>query len=248
MTKLVMLSGWGIDARLWQRLAPHWPSHLTISSPDWPGYGQRAPLAEPADLKALAQVMHDSLPSDAIWVGWSLGGMLAAALLAHLPAPRALVMLGATPRFASHTQDGAGPREIETFRRAFARDPQRTWQHFLRWQASGEPSPRQARQCLDACLGNQMPADVATLAAGLDQLAHFDLHATLERATCPVSYVYGANDPLLPAMGHYQPSIALPGCGHCPQLSAPARLAGSLSSIAEALVLGRPFNEVSHAG
>ncbi|MCP1365244.1 alpha/beta fold hydrolase, partial [Halomonas sp. BBD48] len=130
MTQIVLLSGWGIDARLWQRLTPHWPLHLHVSSPDWPGYGQHPPLADPTDLDALADAMQDVLSADAIWVGWSLGGMLAAALLPYLPAPQALVMLGAAPRFVSDEHGGVRPQEIEAFQRAFARDPQRTWQHF----------------------------------------------------------------------------------------------------------------------
>ncbi|MFD2436750.1 alpha/beta fold hydrolase [Modicisalibacter luteus] len=174
--------------------------------------------------------------------------MLAAALQTRLPAPQALVMLGAIPRFVDHIHGGISQQEIETFRRAFARDPQRTWQHFLHWQASGEPSPRHARQCLDALLGNRMPADTATLAGGLEQLACLDLHAVLERADCPVIYVHGDNDPLLPATNRCQPIIRLADCGHCPHLSAPARLARILAQIANEPTSGRSLSEVLHAG
>ncbi|SFH64571.1 alpha/beta fold hydrolase [Modicisalibacter xianhensis] len=247
MTQLVLLSGWGIDTRLWQRLAPYWPAHLSVSHPDWPGYGQRPGLANPTDLDALAQAMRDSLPADAIWVGWSLGGMLAGALLDHLPAPRALIMLGAVPRFVNDDRGGVSSQEIATFRRAFSRDPQRTWQHFLRWQASGEPSPRHARHCLDALLGDRLPADTATLAGGLEQLARLDLHDTLDRATCPVIYLHGASDPLVPAMARYHPAIALPDCGHCPQLSAPAELARKLARLVDAFGVGRSTAEAIHA-
>ena len=87
MSHLVLLSGWGIDARIWRSLDSRWPENAHVTTPDWPGYGQQSPLAAPADLEMLAHAMREALPIDSIWVGWSLGGILAAALLRHLPPP-----------------------------------------------------------------------------------------------------------------------------------------------------------------
>ncbi|WP_370656591.1 alpha/beta fold hydrolase, partial [Klebsiella pneumoniae] len=82
-------------------LAPHWPTSLEVSSVDWPGYGKSPPLPGQASLGTLANTMSNLLPSDAIWVGWSLGGLLATALLDQLPAPQGLILIGAGERFCS---------------------------------------------------------------------------------------------------------------------------------------------------
>ena len=88
MTRLVLLSGWGIDRRIWRPLHPYWPANVEVAAVDWPGYGKVPALPDNASLSELATAMASRLPSDAVWVGWSLGGLLATALLDYLPAPR----------------------------------------------------------------------------------------------------------------------------------------------------------------
>lgn len=237
MIPLVLLSGWGCDARIWRPLAPHWPAALRVTAPDWPGYGARPPLGDPANLEALAAAMEDDLPATAIWVGWSLGGLLAAALLDHLPAPRGLVLLGMGPRFCH--AGGVSPMELAAFQRAFTRDPGTALRHFQRWQLSGEPAPRRTHHQLLGLLGDTVP-DTATLAAGLEWLARLDVHRQLDEPRCPVRRLAGERDPLLAPTLRDGADLRLPDAGHCPMLSQPAALAHRLAALAA--------EEVSHAG
>ncbi|WP_136247575.1 alpha/beta fold hydrolase [Halomonas borealis] len=230
--RLVLLSGWGCDARLWQALDGHWPDDLEIMTPDWPGYGERVALDDPAALDALAEAMADSLPHDAIWVGWSLGGLLAGALLDRLPAPRALVLLGMGERFPH--PEGVSQAALAQFRKAFRRDPAAIRAHFLRWQLGGEPSPRAAHRRLRGLLGDAAPADKATLNAGLAQLAELDNTARLAAPPCPVHRLAGEADPLLAPAIRERADRLLPEAGHCPIISQPGRLARTLATIATA--------------
>ncbi|MCK0713999.1 alpha/beta fold hydrolase [Chromohalobacter sarecensis] len=230
MTQLILLSGWGCDARLWQTLDDHWPQGLTVEAPNWPGYGTRKALADPASLDGLADAMADALPRDAIWVGWSLGGLLAGALLDHLPPPRALVLLGMGERFCH--PEGVSEADLATFRDAFRRNPEATRSHFLRWQLGGEPSPRSTHRRLRALLGDAVPASSATLAAGLEQLATLDNTSRLATASCPVHRLVGARDPLLAPNVLAHADRRIEDAGHCPLLSQPRQLATLLSSIA----------------
>lgn len=227
MSHLVLLSGWGCDARIWQPLTPHWSAGVEVSTPDWPGYGEAPALATPGALDRLAAAMAEALPRDALWVGWSLGGLLAAALLDHLPPPRGLVLLGCAPRF---TAGPVSPAELASFQRAFQRDPHATWRHFLRHQLSGEPGPRQAHRRLRDLLGETPRAGQATLAAGLDQLASLDISATLAAPSCPIRRLRGTRDPLLPAP--LADEMLLAEAGHCPHLSHPAVLVQHLEGLA----------------
>lgn len=230
MTRLVLLSGWGIDARIWQPLEPFWPTGLEISTPDWPGYGQRSPLEMPHDLAGLAEAMAETLPRDAVWVGWSLGGLLASALLNYLHPPRRLVLLGMGPRFCM--AGGISDQELAAFRHAFSRDSQATWSHFLRWQLQGEPTPRRAHQRLRELIDASPGADDATLAAGLTQLADLDVTQHLADAPCPVVRVAGERDPLLAPSLRSCADHRLPKAGHCPMVSCPEALATLLAGIA----------------
>lgn len=238
MTHVVLLSGWGIDARIWQPLATYWPGDITVSTPDWPGYGDHAPLQEPDDLDALAFAMGDALPEHAVWVGWSLGALLTASLLEHLPTPRALVLLGMNARFTAAVGSnatapaGVTASELATFQRAFERDPEKTWRHFLRWQLAGEPDPRSAYQRLGYLIGlDDFPVDKATLASGLKQLAMLDISSLLANPICPMLRLRGIDDPLLPPPDGNEHAVII-NAGHCPQLSAPDELASQLSALA----------------
>lgn len=235
MTSLVLLSGWGIDAGIWRPLADHWPPGVTISAPEWPGHGGRPPLATPGSLEELAATMAEELPGEAVWVGWSLGGLLAAALLQYLPPPRGLVMLGMGEHFC-HPQ-GVSTRELATFRRAFARAPDATLAHFRRWQLAGEPDPRGAYRRLLELIGGDL--DTATLAAGLDRLAGLDVTDVLGGARCPVRRLAGRHDPLLAPATIEGADRVLEEAGHCPMLSRPAALAEALVALARDMTAPR---------
>ncbi len=231
VTRLVLLSGWGCDARLWQPLTDRWPDGIEVSAPDWPGYGGRPALAQPACLDALAEAMAPALPADAVWVGWSLGGLLAASLLERAPsAPRGLLLLGTGPRFCD--PEGVTRAELAAFRRAFARAPGAALAHFQRWQLGGEPSPREAHRRLQALLGDGPVPDRATLAAGLGWLAELDATAALTAPPCPVYRLAGERDPLLASAAVAEADRVLKHVGHCPMLSRPGDLAAALTTLA----------------
>jgi len=233
--KLVLLSGWGIDARIWQPLARHWPAEVEVTTPDWPGY-RASPGLERADgLEALAEAMREALPADAVWVGWSLGALLAAALLDHLPPPRGLIRLGMAERFTGAPGCRVSAAELRAFRRAFRRDPEALRQRFLVRQLGGETHPDSAHQALTRLIGTRPPADTATLDGGLAQLATLEAAGPLARSGCPSATLIGEHDPLFDAAVLADAS-PLPGTGHCPQLTAPERLARTLAATARALL------------
>ncbi|GGX90945.1 pimeloyl-[acyl-carrier protein] methyl ester esterase [Litchfieldella qijiaojingensis] len=233
MSKLVLLSGWGIDARIWRPLAPYWSEDIQVDAPNWPGYGGRPPLDIPGDLDALADAMSADLACDAVWVGWSLGALLAAHLLERLPAPKALVMLGMGPRFTvtEREKGGVTSQELKAFQRAFRRDGEATWHHFLRWQLGGEPAPRVVLERLLALIERTPPASEETLAAGLAQLSSLDASTLLAKPPCPVYRCQGAKDPLIAPLPNDATGHRLEDAGHCPQLSQPATLTHYLASI-----------------
>ncbi|MCG6656417.1 alpha/beta fold hydrolase [Halomonas campisalis] len=231
MTPLVLLSGWGIDARIWQPLAPYWPPELAVSAPDWPGYGSAAESLDASDdPERLAARMATSLPAEAVWVGWSLGALLATRLLAQLPTPRGVVLLGMGGRFCS--EGGVTATELRAFRNAFRRSPTATWQHFLRWQLQGEPAPRPALRRLQELIGRRPSATPATLERDLAQLAALDNRAILASPPCPVHRLAGSHDPLLGDSDRRALDHAFEAAGHCPMLSCPAELATRLTEIA----------------
>ena len=136
---LVLIHGWamhaGIFAPLTQRLARQFRVHLV----DLPGHGySRDDLADPAP-EHLAATLASQLPR-AIWVGWSLGGLVAlrAALLPQSPL-RGLVMIAASPRFVAGADWSLGvqPKVFEQFDAGLRNDYRATIERVLALEALG---------------------------------------------------------------------------------------------------------------
>ena len=75
-TDLVLLHGWGMNSAVWsgftRRLAERW--RLTLI--DLPGHGA-SPYRGETVLQQWADACLESAPQRAVWLGWSLGGLVA---------------------------------------------------------------------------------------------------------------------------------------------------------------------------
>ena len=168
---LVLLHGWamhaGIFAPLTQRLARHFRLHLV----DLPGHGySRDDFAnfEPAQCAA---VLVARLPR-AIWVGWSLGGLVAlhAALLPESPL-RGLAMIASSPRFVGDTNwpHGVKLEVFEQFDAGLRNDYRATIERFLALEALGS---KHTQACLHELRAHVFERGEPALAALEQACAH----------------------------------------------------------------------------
>lgn len=223
--ELVLLPGWSMPAetlRPWaERLALSWRVRLL----ELPGHGASA---EPwPALDALPEQLAEALPADALWVGWSLGGLLLLAAAGCRP-PAALCLLSASPRFCSGDDwpYGIPAAELQAMREALPRRPERVLGQFLALLArAGRGSRAAALQLKRVQAG--YPPNVAALAAGLEALAELDLRGALPALGMPVSWVGGDDDPLVPPAAVRWSAARTPqgracvieGAGHLPFLT-----------------------------
>lgn len=207
-----LLSGWSMPAVAMQPLAEALQARHpqdSIECLDWPGYGNQPPLTDPNDLSQLAAIMAPRLRRNALWLGWSLGGLLLSELVNRIGPPKGLILLGQSGRFtAAEGHLGITQETLESFAQRYHAHPDRTLKYFQHWQASGEAQPRIAQQQLADDLAQSVQPDDRTLRAGLEQLATLDCRANLAQAACPVWQLCGTEDPLC-----LQRQATLPG-GH----------------------------------
>lgn len=227
---LVLLHGWGLNAGVWHciidRLAPHFRLHLV----DLPGYGRSKGFSA-MSLTNMADIVLQQAPPQALWLGWSMGGLVASQIaLSHPERVQGLITVSSSPCFTAHAEwPGIRPEVLAGFEQQLSEDFQRTVERFLALQTLGTESARQDARLLKAVvLQHQMP-EVDVLTGGLEILRTADLRQGLAICTVPFLRIYGYLDGLVPrkvaslldsAWPETQ-SVVMKGAAHAPFVSHP---------------------------
>lgn len=227
---LVLLHGWGLNAGVWHciidRLTPHFRLHLV----DLPGYGRSNEFGA-MSLSEMAEIVLQQAPKQAIWLGWSMGGLVASQIaLQHPERVSGLITVASSPSFAAHDEwPGIRPEVLAGFQQQLSEDFQRTVERFLALQTLGTESARQDARLLKAVvLQHQMP-EVSVLTGGLDILRTADLREALAGCSLPFLRIYGYLDGLVPrnvaslldSKWPHTQSVVMKGCAHAPFVSHP---------------------------
>lgn len=227
---LVLLHGWGLNAGVWScieaRLSPHFRLHLV----DLPGYG-RSQGYGPLSLGEMAREVAARAPERAWWLGWSLGGLVAAEVaLAQPERVAGLITVASSPRFSADGDwPGIKPEVLAGFGLQLGQDFHRTVERFLALQTLGTDSARQdARRLKQVVLAHPLPP-VSVLTGGLDILRTADLRASLDVFDLPLLRLYGYLDGLVPRRAAAlldlrwprSRGVVMPKAAHAPFISHP---------------------------
>jgi len=225
---LILLHGWGFNGRIWASIAAPLAAQWQVYQVDLPGHGQSA--FSSYQLNALTAQLATQLPPQALWLGWSLGGLLAMAMAHDYPAwVRGLMLISTSPRFvtAPDWPYALAPSVLTDFRQQLQADAAKTWRRFLALQLRGLAVTQ--RQSIYTQLKRGGEPQSLALHAGLTCLLETDLRLQLKAITCPSMLCLGERDPLIPVqMGAWchawWPEVALmtiQAAGHIPFLSHP---------------------------
>lgn len=241
---LVLIHGWamhaGIFAPLISLLAPHFRLHLV----DLPGHGFNRNDDGAVDLLEWATRIRAATPPGAIWVGWSLGGLVA--LQAALDAPaavRGLVEIAESPRLltAPDWPHGVAPAALAEFGAALQRDYRRTIERFLALELIGSAHAPSLLRELKAHVFAHGEPDLRVLVEGLHLLETADLRDRLHELRMPSLWIAGRRDRLIPAAAmrwsaqHAAGDYLELDAGHAPFLSHPQAVADAISGFAATL-------------
>ena len=228
--EILLVHGWGMNAAVWGGVVDALSSSCRVTTLELPGHGRSPCLGAGACFDDWVEACLLAAPARAAWLGWSLGGQIAqrAAVLAPERVSR-LVLVASTPRFVQDEAWSAAmeARTLRLFHEALERDPVRTLERFLSLQVKGDDAERQTLRDLRQGLAQHPPATAVALAKGLEFLLSVDLRAQLGRIDCPLLWILGARDTLVPAgiagpVAELAPRSeiqVLPGSAHAPFLS-----------------------------
>ncbi|WP_324723142.1 pimeloyl-ACP methyl ester esterase BioH [Lelliottia sp. JS-SCA-14] len=241
---LVLLHGWGLNAEVWHCIQEELASQFRLHLVDLPGFGRSHGFgAMPLD--EMAQAVLERAPQKAIWLGWSLGGLVASQIaLTHPERVQALVTVASSPCFAARDEwPGIKPEVLAGFQQQLSEDFKRTVERFLALQTMGTETARQdARMLKSAVLALPMP-DVEVLNGGLEILKTIDLREPLAALAVPHLRIYGYLDglvprkvvPMLDELWPQSESLVIAKAAHAPLVSHPAAFCAALTALSQRL-------------
>ncbi|MGH8290495.1 MAG: alpha/beta fold hydrolase [Steroidobacteraceae bacterium] len=254
---LVLLHGWGLNLRVWDRLAAVLCDRFRTVAVDLPGHGRSEWLPRRSSLEAQAAQVAETVavlsPRYSL-LGWSLGAQIALRLAAEergaategasaAAGPERLVLIAATPRFSTGPDwpHGTPPERLDQQALALRTDYRRMVSDFLELQVRGSVDGAAALAQLRAALfaqGSEAAGpQPAALASDLELLRHTDLRPLLGRIPLPSLVVAGQYDRVTPPAASHALANALPNAryveirraAHAPFLSHLTELAALLA-------------------
>lgn len=230
---MVLVHGWGMHGAVWDGFAQDLAKRFRLTVVDLPGHGRSPLLADGGTLAGWAKAVLAAAPQRAVWLGWSLGGLVAMQAAAMQPERvQRLITLCSNPVFVAR-QDWPAAMAPELFAGFLAvadREGSPGLARFLILQTRGLERPRSVLKMLQASLLERPTARMDALTAGLDILGKADLRPALTQLNCPAMAVLGARDALVPVavaadLEGLSPRLrvnVVDGAAHQPFLSHPA--------------------------
>jgi len=227
---LVLLHGWGAHSGVWQSILETLVKKFTITCIDLPGHGHSGDIDENS-IDGWADAVLDVAPKKAIWLGWSLGGLVAqkvASIASHRV--EKLILLASTPKFISSADwiNAVDEQVFRDFHAEVIRDPHASLLKFIALQTRGSATASQDSRVLKKILLTPEPSAKA-LDNGMQLLLTTDLRDELSQIANPVLWLAGQRDTLIPrsladslaSLVSDLSSVVIKQAGHAPFLSHP---------------------------
>jgi pimeloyl-[acyl-carrier protein] methyl ester esterase len=222
-TPLVLIHGWGLNSGVWQPLIEKFlrnevnanDNELEIITIDLPGFGKNHHVnITPYSLTNICRHIAEKIDRPAVYLGWSLGGLVATKMALSYPEKvLGLITVASSPHFVENINKEISSREtagnfndwpgikqniLINFHQQLSEDIEKTLRNFLKIQAMGSPHIRQdLKEITKLVMQHKLPSQ-QTLANSLQLLSSSDLRLQLTNVKQPFLRLYGANDSLVP--------------------------------------------------
>jgi len=199
---LILLHGWGMHSGIWEDTVEALCDHYRVTILDLPGHGYSRNVTVGSSLGALTQAVAAVVPkTPAIWLGWSLGGLIAQRLAIECPKRvTKLILVGSSPCFVrrSNWPHAMELAVLRQFADSLNRDYRATMKRFLALEVHGSDHANEQLRVLRELVFQHGEPDCNALRDGLQVLQEADLRAKLHHIQCPTLMLLGRRDNLVP--------------------------------------------------
>ncbi len=197
---LVLIHGWAMHGGIFAPLTDILRANFTLHLVDLPGHGFSRDDTTELDLQRCVDALIDKVPR-AIWIGWSLGGLVSLhAALGYPERLRGIVEIAASPRFLAAVDwpHGVLQSTFAQFERGLSDDYRVVVERFLALEVLGSPDAQtQLRQLRLHTFERGAPA-IDALKQGMQILEHADMRSSMARLAIPNLWIAGRRDRLVP--------------------------------------------------
>jgi pimeloyl-[acyl-carrier protein] methyl ester esterase len=198
---LVLIHGWAMHGGIFAPLTDILRASFTLHLVDLPGHGfSRDETTMELDPQRCAEALIHKVPR-AIWIGWSLGGLVSLSAALNYPEHvRGIVEIAASPRFldAPDWPHGVSQSTFEQFERGLHDDYRVVVERFLALEVLGSRDAQtQLRRLRLRTFERGVPA-IDALKQGMQILEHTDMRSSMSRLAIPNLWIAGRRDRLVP--------------------------------------------------
>lgn len=226
---IVLLHGFGAHSGIWQFIVEELCSDFTVTTIDLPGFGRSEKLAD-FSLENMISKILECAPSRAIWLGWSLGGLIATKI-ANLYPERVskLICVASNPKFIKEEAwPGVTLETLQKFTQQLCEDYEGTLMRFILLQFHGLPVNKKMMSWMQQNMFLYGKPEFDTLNHSLALLEKLDCREVLKKINCKILYILGQTDaivpskivaPLLSNLFNKIKTIVIPKASHAPFLT-----------------------------
>ncbi|CAL4044020.1 pimeloyl-ACP methyl ester esterase BioH [Buchnera aphidicola] len=196
---LILLHGWGSNIKIWYHIIPKLNKHFTLYLVDLPGFGLSRNCSA-ITLESIIQILSSHMPKNAIWLGWSLGGLIANTMGLYYPENiRAIINVASSPCFITHPKwPGIHSKKLKNIFHNLVNHYSITIQNFIDLQIFNSFKPYNGISILKKMMGSYPHPKKKALKEGFKILCTIDLRHSIKKLKIPLFRIYGDLDPLVP--------------------------------------------------
>ncbi|ANZ22726.1 hypothetical protein ATN01_02705 [Buchnera aphidicola (Diuraphis noxia)] len=196
---IILLSGWGLHSKIWLFIIKELQFFFKFYLIDLPGFGKNKKLF-PMKIDQIVEILHDHMPKKSIWMGWSMGGLIASKLALSYPKDiLAVVTVASSPCFIEKPNwPGIKKNTVQYFYENLKKNYYRTIDNFLNLQITNKKQYIKDINILKKILFSEEKPSLNFLQNNLEIILYVDLRLEMNLLEVPLLRIYGALDSLVP--------------------------------------------------